>query len=82
MTLFIADDYYDVTLRVPTVAGAIMTKIAAAIDPRTSDGERHIQDVAFFSASHSTSQPSPATLNRATASNSKRCARRLRTRRT
>ena len=25
-----------------------MTKIAAAIDPRTSDGERHIQDVAFL----------------------------------
>lgn len=48
VTLFIADDYYDVTLRVPTVAGAIMTKIAAAIDPRTSDGERHIQDVAFL----------------------------------
>ena len=48
VTLFIADDYYDVTLRVPTVAGAIMTKIAAAIDSRTSDGERHIQDVAFL----------------------------------
>ena len=56
-----------------------MTKIAAAIDPRTSDGERHIQDVAFLLSPPSTSQPSPAILKRATASNSKRYARRLRT---
>jgi hypothetical protein len=46
--LWIADDYTDVTLRVPTAAGAIMVKTAAAVDPRTSDGERHIQDVAFL----------------------------------
>ena len=46
--LYIADDYTDIKLRVPNVAGAIMVKIAAALDPRTSDGERHLQDVAFL----------------------------------
>jgi predicted nucleotidyltransferase len=48
VSLYIADDYTDVKVRVPSVAGAIMVKIAAALDPRTSDGERHIQDVAFL----------------------------------
>lgn len=46
--LYIAEDYLDVVLRVPSVGGAIMTKVAAAVDSRTSDGERHIQDVAFL----------------------------------
>lgn len=48
VSLFFADDYQDVLLRLPDLAGAIMTKAAAAADPRTSDGERHIQDVAFL----------------------------------
>ena len=39
---------YDVKLCVPNVAGAIMVKAAAAIDERTSHGQRHIDDVAFL----------------------------------
>lgn len=48
VSLYIADDYADVKVRVPSTAGAIMMKIVAALDLRTSDGERHIQDVAFL----------------------------------
>ena len=48
VNLYIAEDYYDVKLRVPNVAGAIMVKAAAAIDERTSDGQRHLDDVAFL----------------------------------
>ena len=48
VNLYISEDYYDVKLCVPNVTGAIMVKAAAAIDERTSDGQRHIDDVAFL----------------------------------
>lgn len=48
VNLYIAEDCYDVELRVPNVAGAIMVKAAAAIDERTSDGQRHLDDIAFL----------------------------------
>jgi hypothetical protein len=48
VNLYISEDYYDVKLCVPNVTGAIMVKVAAAIDERTSDGQRHIDDVAFL----------------------------------
>ena len=40
----------DVSLRVPLLPGAIAVKAAAAVDPRTSDERRHIQDVASMLA--------------------------------
>lgn len=39
-------DLPDVEIRVPLIPGAIVVKSFAAIDPRTSSQDRHIQDVA------------------------------------
>lgn len=48
VALHFSDDYPDVVLRVPSRQGALPAKAAAAIDPRTAQGQRHIQDVAFL----------------------------------
>jgi hypothetical protein len=40
-----SQDNPDVVLRVPLLPGAIVVKSAAALDERTADQERHIQDV-------------------------------------
>lgn len=48
VNLYFSDDYLDVKLSVPSVTGAIMVKTAAALDDRTKDGQRHIDDVAFL----------------------------------
>jgi hypothetical protein len=44
----LGDDYPTVPVMVPTLPGAIATKAAAALDPRTADQPRHLQDVAFL----------------------------------
>jgi hypothetical protein len=42
------DDEHNAIISVPTLHGAIVTKAAAVVDPRTSGQTRHIQDVAFL----------------------------------
>jgi hypothetical protein len=48
VSLYYADDRPNAEVYVPTLAGAITVKTAAAVDPRTSASPRHIQDVAFL----------------------------------
>jgi hypothetical protein len=43
--LHFSDDYPNLVVRVPTLAGALVVKAAAAIDERTAESPRHIQDV-------------------------------------
>ncbi len=40
------EKYADIDIRLPLLPGAIVVKAAAAVDPRTADQPRHIQDVA------------------------------------
>lgn len=44
------EDAHDAELRVPTLAAAVVVKAAAALDLRTADHPRHIQDTAFLLA--------------------------------
>lgn len=46
--LYFSDSYPNVKLRVPSLAGGIATKGAAATDRRTALSPRHIQDLAFL----------------------------------
>jgi len=46
--LYFSDNFANVRLRVPSLAGAIVTKGAAATDKRTALSSRHIQDLAFL----------------------------------
>jgi len=48
--LYFSDNSPNVRLRVPSLAGAIVTKGAAATDKRTAFSSRHIQDLAFLFA--------------------------------
>ena len=43
-----AEDALDVVIRDPLNPAAIVVKAAAALDPRTATGERHIQDVGLL----------------------------------
>lgn len=43
--LFFDDDYMNLIAQIPSLAGALAVKAAAATDPRTADSHRHIQDV-------------------------------------
>lgn len=45
-----AEAAHDVEVRVPTLTSAIIVEAAAALDPRTADHPRHIQDTAFLLA--------------------------------
>lgn len=46
--LYFSDDLPNAAVRIPTLAGALAVKSAAATDPRTAAGIRHAQDVAFL----------------------------------
>lgn len=48
VSLYYADDRPNAEVFVPTLAGAIAVKTAAAVDPRTAASPRHLQDVAFL----------------------------------
>lgn len=48
VSLYYADDRPNAEVFVPTLAGAISVKTAAAVDPRTAASPRHLQDVAFL----------------------------------
>jgi len=48
VSLYYADDRPNAEVYVPTLAGAIAVKTAAAVDPRTAASLRHLQDVAFL----------------------------------
>lgn len=48
VSLYYADDRPNAEVYVPTLAGAIAVKAAAAVDPRTAASPRHLQDVAFL----------------------------------
>lgn len=48
--LHYAEAAHDVELRVPTLTSAVVVKAAAALDARTADHPRHIQDTAFLLA--------------------------------
>lgn len=50
VSLYYAEDRPNAEVYVPTLAGAIAVKIAAAVDPRTAASSRHLQDVAFLLA--------------------------------
>jgi hypothetical protein len=43
--LLFDDNYTNLTAQIPSLAGALAVKTAAATDPRTADSHRHIQDV-------------------------------------
>lgn len=46
--LLFSDSYPPAEIHVPDLLGAFVVKAAAAVDPRTADSPRHIQDVAFL----------------------------------
>ena len=46
--LHFSDGHPNAEVRVPTLAGVLATKAAAATDPRTASGIRHAQDVGFL----------------------------------
>lgn len=48
--VYYAEEARDVELRVPTLWAAVVVKAAAALDRRTADHPRHIQDTAFLLA--------------------------------
>ena len=48
ISLYYADDRPNAEVYVPTLAGAIAVKTAAAVDARTAASPRHLQDVAFL----------------------------------
>jgi hypothetical protein len=48
VSLHYADDRPNAEIYVPSLAGAIAVKTAAAVDPRTARSPRHLQDVAFL----------------------------------
>ena len=48
ISLFYSDDRPNAEVFVPTLAGAIAVKAAAAVDSRTAESPRHSQDVAFM----------------------------------
>lgn len=48
VSLYFSDDHANAEVFVPTLAGAIMVKAAAATDVRTASSQRHLQDVAFL----------------------------------
>lgn len=50
VSLYYAEDRPNAEVYLPTLAGAIAVKIAAAVDPRTAASPRHLQDVAFLLA--------------------------------
>lgn len=50
VSLYYAEGRPNAEVYVPTLAGAIAVKIAAAVDPRTAASPRHLQDVAFLLA--------------------------------
>lgn len=45
-----SDEHPDAAVPVPTLEGALAVKMAAVLDERTADQERHIQDVGFLLA--------------------------------
>lgn len=46
--LYFSDEHPNTEVRVPTLAGALAVKAAAATDPRTAMSPRHVQDTAFL----------------------------------
>lgn len=48
VSIYFSDDHANAEVFVPTLAGAIVVKAAAATDVRTAGSERHLQDVAFL----------------------------------
>lgn len=46
--LLFSDSYPPAEIHVPDLFGALLVKASAAVDPRTADSPRHIQDVAFL----------------------------------
>lgn len=48
VSLYYTDDGPDAEVHMPTLAGAIAVKTAAAVDPRTRTTPRHLEDVAFL----------------------------------
>ena len=48
VSLYFSDNHANAEVFVPTLAGAIVVKAAAATDVRTASSQRHLQDVAFL----------------------------------
>lgn len=48
VSLYFSDEHANAEVFVPTLAGAISVKTAAALDARTAGSPRHLQDVAFL----------------------------------
>lgn len=48
VSLFYSDEHLNAEAYLPTLAGAIVTKVASALDARTAGSPRHLEDVGFL----------------------------------